>query len=915
MVWMSVFINLLGLYLMFCCVDTGVQPPKPSIYHLKAISDRQSLVVSWLVNHSSLVDDIYELQISRVEKHNVIYNTNVSVYSEDVAEWTWISDLPLECVDHSVRIRQIFNRSVSGPWSNWMTNYGFKSKGEIPIFPSNRVLREGTSATFCCVPRIGVNITSMAFRNNPYPLINIGAGVKAISVHNLTIPTTFFKQLLFGCKDSTGRSNHTWNYVSVPPEKPRNLSCETTDMTTVTCTWSAGRDPDDGNKQTHTLHIENSDQAPITCEPSSCTFPAVPQLQEYNISVVVKDKLGEETESYSFNISERVFPVVEWNMVRPEVTDATLSWHLQGNFREMNVDCEVSTIPGSIMKKSCYNVSFCKVKLEHLLPNTRYYTRARCSVNNRVWGEWTMPKYFTTSPLVTVDLWRKINQPSSSNTRLVTLLWKLHISGTAATVTVQGYTVKWSQEGHMGIEWKDSGHRQAEVSIGPGKCDFTVQADLRRGSSIPAHISIPPVEHTENPPLPKRLSSTAAGGFNLSWNKESAATCGYTVEWCILGNAVPCPLEWMQVPKGNNTLFLTVGNFKAGCRYAFNIYGCTENGHTLLETQTGYSQELKSVQSPSLVEPVHSTSSSVTLEWHYNEDDPTQPAFITGYLVTVQEVLTAQAAKLFNVSVADPQRKSVTVQGLQPHQEYICSVSALTKEGPGPQASITCRTKINYPAYLAKILTPILLVLTCTFLLWPQRKVIKDILVYPAGMNIKMHDSFVCETDYRLHPQTVDECITCDIEFVNTVPPPNEAITPRESTNSPSPPGFQGPLSSVPLQAEYCPQTAMLGVWDRADPPQTAILGVWDRADPPQTAILGVWDRPDPPQTAMLEVWDRADPPQTTGLTNKTYLYTLVEDCSEPQQCDFSEILLSFQPSDGLQECDVVYGYIPSDAS
>lgn len=150
----------------------------------------------------------------------------------------------------------------------------------------------------------------------------------------------------------------------------------------------------------------------------------------------------------------------------------------------------------------------------------------------------------------------------------------------------------------MGKEWKDSGHRQAEVSIGPGKCDFTVQADLHRGSSIPAHISIPSVEHTgkqlltmfivfflyytcsnlwmyepslicvsvaENPLLSKRLRSTAAGGFNLSWSKESAATCGYTVEWCILGNTVPCPLEWMQVPEGKNTLFLPVGLFLFYC--------------------------------------------------------------------------------------------------------------------------------------------------------------------------------------------------------------------------------------------------------------------------------------------------------------------------------------------------------------
>lgn len=28
----------------------------------------------------------------------------------------------------------------------------------------------------------------------------------------------------------------------------------------------------------------------------------------------------------------------------------------------------------------------------------------------------------------------------------------------------------------------------------------------------------------------------------------------------------------------------------------------------------------------------------MTLEWHYNEDDEAHPAFITGYLVTVQEV-------------------------------------------------------------------------------------------------------------------------------------------------------------------------------------------------------------------------------------------------------------------------------------
>lgn len=127
--------------------------------------------------------------------------------------------------------------------------------------------------------------------------------------------------------------------------------------------------------------------------------------------------------------------------------------------------------------------------------------------------------------------------------------------------------------------------------------------------------------HPDTLPIKSRWRSSSAGGFSLSWVEQSSATCGYTVEWCLLGNAVPCTLEWVSVPKENNTLFLPAGNwicslcnaktffpplstyllsyiliflghFMAGCRYSFNIYECTENGHRLLEVKTGYSQEL-----------------------------------------------------------------------------------------------------------------------------------------------------------------------------------------------------------------------------------------------------------------------------------------------------------------------------------
>lgn len=880
------FINLLWLQLIFsvdyseCNVDTA----RPSIRHVKAIRDRQSLVVSWLVNHSGSVGEVYEIQIGRTGKQTIVYDKNVTVSSGEPREytWTWISDLPLECVDHSVRIRYLYNQSVLSPWSNWTTNNGVKAKDKTEIFPSQRVLREGSNPKFCCVPPVGVNITGMTFRADQYPLESIGDGVKAITVKNLTIPKEIFKFLLIECSDTTGKPCYTSNFVSFPPQKPLNLSCATSDMSNVTCNWDVARkrDQHDRNLQTHTLHIENSGQAPIDCKQSTCTFPALPQLQEYNITVVVKDQLGEESESYSFNILDRVFPIVEWDRVSPGVTGVTLSWIIQGNLTHMNPLCQVSTVPDSTTELNCNNVSgLCEVKLEHLLPNTDYSTRVRCSVNGRLWGEWTRPIPFTTHPLVTLDLWRRIQSLSHSNIRQVTLFWNPHIVGTATTVNIQGYKVQWSQEDKIQIV--DSGQSQAEISIGPERCDFTVQAVLHTGSSIPANITFPPMDHTEKLPVPKRLSSSTAGGFNLTWDEQSTVTCSYTVEWCGLGNAVPCTLQWRKVPEGNNTLFLPAGNFKAGCRYTFKIYGCTENKHKLLEIQTGYSKELKSVQAPCLVEPVQSTSSSVTLEWRYDENDPAQPAFIIGYLVTVQEVGSdmkpGQDAKIFNVTVADPLRKSVTIEGLQQNQEYTCTVSDLTKEGPGPVASIIVRTRINYSAHLAKILTPVLLLLGCTILLWPQRKMLKEVFTYPTGMNIKTpeFDSFLTETDRRLHSQEVEECISCVIEIVNTRPPLTETTTliePEPANILLLPGSDSSPASTTPsfepIQGDYCPQSATLR-------------------------------------------WDRPTPQRITSITNKSYLYSVVEDNSEPQEITSNVIKFSANPSECMQEsCAVIYGYI-----
>lgn len=58
------------------CHTPGCYLPKPNIT-LKAINDKQTLVVSWLVKHSSFVGDIYEIELSRTEQHTVIYTVSI----------------------------------------------------------------------------------------------------------------------------------------------------------------------------------------------------------------------------------------------------------------------------------------------------------------------------------------------------------------------------------------------------------------------------------------------------------------------------------------------------------------------------------------------------------------------------------------------------------------------------------------------------------------------------------------------------------------------------------------------------------------------------------------------------------------------------------------------------------------------
>lgn len=127
----------------------------------------------------------------------------------------------------------------------------------------------------------------------------------------------------------------------------------------------------------------------------------------------------------------------------------------------------------------------------------------------------------SSDPLVTLDVWRTIKQLFDPNSRQVKLLWtpvnlflfsseycrdkpqvqffssyvtafcSQRVSGSAATVNIQRYIIKWSQGDKNWTEWKDGAETQADVFIGSGRCDFTLTPVVRSGSTVSAHITIP----------------------------------------------------------------------------------------------------------------------------------------------------------------------------------------------------------------------------------------------------------------------------------------------------------------------------------------------------------------------------------------------------------------------------------------
>lgn len=139
----------------------------------------QRLLVEWDVDKSARDAELvmsFEIQVRQAEEAIVwreFLNATLDKSGKPL-HWMWNSDLPLECMSHSVRIRSKAEVSKTwSQWSPWETIQGLDTSNisEPRIFPDEKIIEEGSDISLCCIGRKG-QIIKEFFLNSPIPYFN-----------------------------------------------------------------------------------------------------------------------------------------------------------------------------------------------------------------------------------------------------------------------------------------------------------------------------------------------------------------------------------------------------------------------------------------------------------------------------------------------------------------------------------------------------------------------------------------------------------------------------------------------------------------------------------------------------------------------------------------------------------------------
>ncbi|ELW53472.1 Leukemia inhibitory factor receptor [Tupaia chinensis] len=749
--------------------NVSLIPDTPEIFNLSADFSNSTLYLKWndkgsaFPHHSNV---IWEIKILRKESMELVklVTLNTALSDEDtVHHWSWVSDMPLECVTHYVGIRcYVDDLHFSGhkEWSDWspLKNISWTPDSQTKVFPQDKVILVGSDITFCCVSQ--EKVLSAQIGQTSCPLIHLDGENVAIKIHNISVSENSGTNVVFTTEENIFG---TVIFVGYPPDTPQNLNCETHDLKEIICTWSAGRPTAlvGPRKTSYTLfesfsekHVRFKRVDVSTKESYQLLFQMLPNQEIYNFTLNARNPLGRSEAAILVNVTEKVYPHTPTAFKVKDInsTAVTLSWHLPGNFAKINLLCQVEINKTNsaqewrnVTIKGVENSNYLLV-VDKLNPYTIYTFRIRCSTETFwKWSKWSNKKQHLTTEAVPSrgpDTWREWK----SDGKNLIIYWKpLPINEANGKILSYNISCSSDEETQSLSEIPDPQHR-AEIQLDKNDYIISVVAKNSVGSSPPSKIASMEIPNDD---LKIEQTVGMGKGILLTWNYDPNMTCDYVIKWCNSSRAEPCLMDWKKVPV-NST-------------------------ETVIESAP--------IVAPNFT--VEDTSAdSILVKW---EDIPVEElrGFLRGYLFYFEKGerdtfkmrdLDSGRSDVKVKNITDISQKTLRIADLQGKTSYHLVLRAYTDGGIGPEKSMYVVTKENSVGLIIAILIPVAVAVivgvVTSILCYRKREWIKETfypdIPNPENCKALQFQKSVCEGSSALKTLEMNPCTPNNVEVLET---------------------------------------------------------------------------------------------------------------------------------------------------
>ncbi|XP_067088036.1 LIF receptor subunit alpha a isoform X1 [Osmerus mordax] len=643
----------------------------PQQVGLEADQDAQCLSITWGGPNAPH----YDILIWRSEFMVTVFNETVEAKpdADGRFRWNWTSEEPLECTSLSVTVRARSADEISD-WSRpeILAGMDVPSKAHAQMYPSSRVVKVGSNTTFCCIIAEGDSFGSISYHAKNMDFTRLSRRSYATTRTNQGPSATSGTNVV--CSNSKTIVTGAVMFVGYPPQ-PGDLLCETHDLRSAECQWSAGPD-------THLTGIKRRTYYALNGRNCSLAGGMLCGLEDWEGSWTLEawNQLGRARLTDSAELSHRVRPLSASSLVATVIHpwNATLQWAWPNQtYASLPLICQVQLISHWHPSTQTFTgAGLDRAVLSGLQPDEEYRCRIRCGSQRSFWkwSGWSPYLTFTTSMdrPDAPDVW--VWMDSNSTGRII---WK-PLTKRESHGQLSSYEVTlWSSEENRQRSHvlPQRTHSQA-FSLGSPAAGVrvTITATNAAGVSPSATLGIPDYLGDVEEAVSRAEASQA--GFPLAWTLPDNTSCDYLLEWHNTSCSQPCALDWTRLPAGatNTTILSDTDWFQPGVRYTFSLYSCPSQHPSLHQRWEAYMQE----QAPSRSSPHVSSSqqgSGVLLTWEEVLLEH-QRGFLLGY-----RVYLANASRLSLIAnITDPSQRNYTVTKL-PVGSYKFTVKSYNSAG------------------------------------------------------------------------------------------------------------------------------------------------------------------------------------------------------------------------------------------